>query len=68
MLDRENSGDLLDDFLFAEMRLIDLQEMTGLTREQVDQMLPSELREVVAGCKEANSDFFALTARLNQAS
>lgn len=67
MLERAGSGRLLDDLLFEELRLVDLQEMTGLTSEQIGDMLPSDLRELVAGCKEANPDFFALMARLSKA-
>lgn len=60
------SGDLVEDLLFEEVRLGDLLRLTNLTKEQLDEMLPSDLRAVVDGCKEANPDFFAMLARLSK--
>jgi hypothetical protein len=58
------SGEVVGDFLFEEVRLADLQHMTNLTTEQVAELRPSQLREVVEACREANPDFFAMLARL----
>ena len=56
--------DVLSDVLFEDVRLGDLQVFTTLTSDEVGDMLPSDLRQVVEGCKEANPDFFAMLARL----
>lgn len=56
--------DLVGTMLFEEMPLGDLPVFTSLTSEQVDQLRPSELAEVVAACKEANPHFFAMLDRL----
>lgn len=56
--------DLVDQAFFDECSLGDLQRMTTLTREQIDQLRPSQLREVIALCKELNPDFFGFMGRL----
>lgn len=60
----ELAGEVVGDFLFEDVRLADLQHMTNLTAEQVDALRPSQLREVVEACREANPDFFGMLARL----
>ncbi len=64
MIGSQIEGDLVDDFLFENMRLQDLMQMSNLTREQVDQMPPSALRIAVDACREANPDFFDMAGRL----
>jgi len=59
-------GDLVLDALFPDLRLGDLPALTSLTLEDIDAMRPSELAEVVEGCKKANPDFFAMLARLRK--
>lgn len=59
-------GDLVIDALFPDLRLGDLPALTSLTLEDIDAMRPSELAEVVEGCKKANPDFFAMLARLRK--
>lgn len=66
LLQQEVSGDLVDEALFTDIRLPDLPLFTELTAEQIDLMLPSELEEVVAGCKEANPAFFRMLAALSK--
>lgn len=56
--------DVVDQVLFSECSLSDLQRMTSLTLEQINQLRPSELRQVIALCKELNPDFFAFMGRL----
>lgn len=56
--------DIVDQVLFSDCSLEDLQRMTSLTREQIDQLRPSELRQVIALCKEMNPDFFGFMGRL----
>lgn len=60
----DTAGELVGDFLFAEVRLSDLTRMTNLSTGQIEGLTPSELRVVVEACKEANPDFFAMLARL----
>lgn len=62
----EMSGELVGDFLFEQVRLADLPHMTNLTPEQITELRPSELREVVEACREANPDFFGMLARLSK--
>lgn len=56
----------VDALLLEDVPLPDLAIMTNLTDEQISGMRPSELREVLAGCKEANPDFFVMVTRLNR--
>ncbi|MFI8384818.1 hypothetical protein [Pseudomonas sp. NPDC079086] len=58
------TGELIKDALFPDLRLGDLPALTNLTESDIDAMRPSELAQVVAGCKKANPDFFAMLARL----
>ena len=57
-------SDIVDQALFGDCALSDLQRMTSLSSEQIDQLRPSQLREVIALCKELNPDFFGFMARL----
>ena len=56
--------DIIDQAFFHECSLSDLQRMTSLTHAQIDQLRPSDLRQVIALCKELNPDFFGFMARL----
>lgn len=56
--------DVVGDFLFEEVRLHDLQSMTSLTKEQAEQLLPSQIEEVLKECKAMNRHFFAMGERL----
>ncbi|WP_341304729.1 hypothetical protein [Pseudomonas sp. TMP25] len=64
MITTEGSGELVTDALFPDLRLGDLPALTNLTTADIEAMRPSELAHVVAGCKKANPDFFAMLARL----
>ncbi|MDT4853993.1 hypothetical protein FQZ97_882780 [compost metagenome] len=59
-----SDGDIFDDLLFVDCRIDELVRMTSLSREDIDGLRPSEVREVIAACKEQNPDFFDLLARL----
>lgn len=61
---QSQGGDLVDELLLEDIRLIDLPLFTELTADEIDQMLPSDLELVVAGCKEANPTFFRMLAKL----
>ena len=60
------SGDLVDYALSEDLRLTDLQTFTNLTPDRIEDLTQSELAEVVRGCKEANTLFFAMMARVTQ--
>lgn len=67
LLGNQGAGDLISEALFPDLRLGDLPQLTNLTTADIDAMRPSELAEVVEGCKKANPDFFAMLARLRKA-
>lgn len=56
--------DMLDEALFTDCAIGDLKRMTSLTEEQINHLRPSQLREVIALCKELNPDFFGFMGRL----
>lgn len=64
MFSSQPTGDVVADFLFEDLRLSDIRLMSSLTDEQLLELHPTELREVVAACREANPDFFGMLARL----
>lgn len=59
--------DLVRENLFADLSLSDLEVFTNLTLEQMDGMLPTQLREVVDAVTEMNRHFFELVGRLSKA-
>lgn len=59
--------DMVRENLFADLSLSDLTVFTNLTVEQMDGMLPSQLREAVDAVIEMNRHFFELVARLSRA-
>lgn len=61
----ESEVDVAGDLLFEEIRLRDLLVFTSLTKEQVEQMLPSQVAEVLDQCKGMNRHFFALGERMS---
>lgn len=64
LLAKECKKDLANISLMEDMLLEDIEVFTSLTQDEVDAMYPSELADVVAGCKEANPHFFAMLAKL----
>ena len=64
MVQPSDQHDIVDQAFFDDCALSDLQRMTSLSSEQIDQSRPSQLREVIALCKELNPDFFGFMARL----
>lgn len=67
LADMQQAGDqrdLIGEALLGECTLSDLQRMTTLTAVDIDALRPSQLREVLAVCKELNADFFGLLRRL----
>jgi hypothetical protein len=59
-----DSSDAVDMFLLEDISLPDICRMTDLTVEKMADMKPSEIRKVADACREVNSDFFALRARV----
>ena len=64
MLMPDATDDVVGAALFEEVRLVDLQRMTSLSTEDVEELRPSQLRQVLDACREMNRDFFAMLARL----
>ena len=64
-MQKPGDRDLVDEALFEECSVSDIRRMTSLSIEQVDALRPSQLREVIATCKELNPDFFGFRGRLN---
>lgn len=67
LMTRSASTDLINAALFKDIPLDDLPQLTNLTKEDIDEALPSELAAVIEGCKEANPHFFDMLARLTKA-
>lgn len=59
--------DLVGDFIFSDVRLRDLTVMTSLTEHQLEDLLPSQIQEVIESCKGMNRHFFELMGRLSKA-
>lgn len=55
--------DPVGDLLFEECTLADLVYLTSLTAEELDAMRPSEIQLIIDEVREANPQFFAMTAR-----
>lgn len=60
------SGDIIGDFLFEDVRLSDLEVMTTLTAVDLDEMTPSQISQVISLVKEQNPLFFKFLARLSK--
>lgn len=64
-LEKLKSGDI--DFvthgLFNDASLTDIVLMSDLTLEELDTMVPSEIRELITACQEMNPDFFSVRRR-----
>lgn len=56
--------DPVDDTLIQEISLVDLQSMTDLEHEHLEDLTPSQLRQLLDACREVNRDFFALRERI----
>ena len=56
--------DVVDSFLFDELSLPDLCQMSTLGMADIDQLAPSEISQVIAEAKKVNEDFFEMRQRL----
>lgn len=57
-------GDVVDHLLLEEIGLRELQLMTSLEPENLDDLAPSQLHQVYEACREVNKDFFVLRERV----
>lgn len=60
------TADAVDLALFEEMSVGELALMTGLSRQDIEAMTPSELAELMAVAQELNTRFFGMRARLEE--
>ena len=60
---RTEQIDFVTHGLLNEASLSDITMMSNLTMEDLDGMVPSEIREVIAACQEINPDFFTIRSR-----
>ena len=62
-----SDSDIVDALLFEEFDPPAILQMTDLTLEQFDQLLPSEIRALAEHCRELNPDFFSMRRRMVKA-
>lgn len=60
----QDSFDTVNAMLYEDCDVETILEMTNLSAETVDELLPSELREVVRECQHVNSHFFGMARRM----
>lgn len=65
LLESGGSTSIVDQALL-DIPLTDLPVFTSLKAEEISDMRPSELHEVVAACKEVNPHFFAMLAKVTK--
>lgn len=59
--------DTVSAVLFKDCTINDVVRMTSLTAEQIDDLRPSQVEQVIDICKELNPHFFGLLGRLTNA-
>ncbi|MFZ2269041.1 MAG: hypothetical protein WAV95_15810 [Azonexus sp.] len=64
LADFDRAGNVLDSTLFEEFDVSDLCRLTTLTVADLDDLAPSQVREVHAIAKEFNADFFGMRQRV----
>ena len=60
---RTEQIDFVTHGLLNDASLSDITMMSNLTMEDLDGMVPSEIKVVVAACQEINPDFFSIRSR-----
>jgi hypothetical protein len=50
--------------LFDGISFADLTAMSDVTLDELGRLAPSEIKDIIAACREVNADFFAMMARL----
>lgn len=62
------SLDLVDELLIDGVQLSAVRLMTGISKDEMDQMPPSEIDKLVEAAKAANPRFFSMVDRVVAAS
>jgi len=52
--------------LFEGINFDDLLVMSDVTADELGRLMPSEIRAIIAACREVNPDFFGMLARLQK--
>ena len=52
--------------LFDGVSFADLQAMSDVTAEELGRLAPSEIKAIIAACREVNADFFGMKSRLQR--
>lgn len=52
--------------LFDGIVFDDITAMSDVTADELDLLAPSEIRDIIAACREVNADFFGMRARLQK--
>ena len=60
--------DLVDELLIDGVQLSAVRLMSGISKEDMEQMVPSDLDKVVDLCKQVNHRFFSMVDRVVAAS
>ena len=50
--------------LFDGISFSDLQAMSDVNAEELGRLAPSEIKAIIAACREVNADFFGMKSRL----
>jgi hypothetical protein len=64
-MSKDVSVDPLGDGLFGSIRLSDIPDFTSLSLEDLEQLRPSQIRQVVTLCEGQNPDFFAWLGKVS---
>lgn len=60
----EKPFDVVNELFMSDCNLDDIKRMTSLDDAQINEMVPSDIREVLQVCKEMNPDFFEMVAKI----
>lgn len=63
---QEGDFDVVGLALFEEITFEDFERLSDITRKQLDELAPSEIRELKEACEEVNADFFAMRRRISR--
>jgi len=56
--------DVVDAFLFEDLALSDIPMMSDISADEIDNLAPSQIDDVIAKIKEVNPRFFEMQARI----
>lgn len=66
LMQEVSDQDLVSNALFEDIRLSDLCLMTSVTKNQINDLRPSQLAKLRDACKEVNPHFFGMLGRLSK--